>query len=56
MFFKSYRLFCRKAVPEAEQEPNMRPSDRKAVTQPGASKHGSMAEIGKAAGDELERM
>ncbi|XP_036937533.1 breast cancer type 1 susceptibility protein homolog isoform X3 [Acanthopagrus latus] len=35
----------RKAVVEAEQEPNMRPSDRKAVTQPGASKHGSMAEI-----------
>ncbi|KAM8729926.1 uncharacterized protein AB9X84_000235 isoform 1-T1 [Acanthopagrus schlegelii] len=35
----------RKAVAEAEQEPNMRPSGRKAVTQPGASKHGSMAEI-----------
>ncbi|XP_073345098.1 uncharacterized protein [Pagrus major] len=32
----------RKAVPE---EPNMKPSDRNAVTQPGASKHGSMAEM-----------
>lgn len=50
------RLSCRKAAPEAEQQPSTRPSDVKGVTQPDVSEHGIIAEMGKATGVVLERM
>lgn len=53
---KSLCFFCRKTVPEAERELNTPPYNDNGVPQPAVSKHGSIAEIGKATGPEMERM